>query len=327
MEEEEVGQIAPENADTGVNFNAMMQRMARESIAGAGPSMSIDAETLQATAAALAQKAMAILSDESAKGRPVGGVNDIAATIVRRLYRSMETEEAPALSEPPSRFTQERPIEAIPQLATEILPQREAPAALTASQERKFRLAMRNGNVPPVIANTMLQYNITGKEEAAAYLANVQAESSMGSDRFERTEEAQGGAYYDSATGIDWRGRGDLQITGIDNYRHISKILDMPEIMENPDLLLDPAISAAAAAAFWRYGGAQADGGFASQRKTPSGEMYRGDRSEMTRFAESMYRITGRGAEKTPETYLNQRYPVYKNFMSLFNQDEYDWTK
>lgn len=327
MEEEEVGQIAPENADTGVNFNAMMRRMARESIAGAGPSTNIDVETLKAAASALAEKAMAILSDESAKGRPVGGVNDIAATIARRLYRSMETEEAPAVAEPPSRFTQERPIEAIPQLATEGIPQREAPAALTASQERKFKLAMRNANVPSVIANTMLQYGITGKEEAAAYLANAQAESTMGRNLFERTDFAESGGYVDRDTGIDWRGRGDLQITGKDNYEHISKILDMPQIMENPDLLLDPAISAAASAAFWRYGGPTKEGGFVSQRKTPSGEMYRSDLGEQSRFAESMYRITGRGAEKKPADYLNQRYPVYKNFISLFNEDEYDWTR
>jgi len=325
MEEEEVGQIVPEDAGTGVNFNAMMRRMARESIAGAGPSTNIDVETLRATAATLAQKAMAILSDESAKGRPIGGINDIAAAMGRRLYQSMAREETQA--EPPSKLTQERPIEAIPQLATEILPQREAPPALTQSQERKFKLAMLNADVPPVVANTMLQYGITGKQEAAAFLANAKAESNIGRDRLERTDDARGGRYYDPATGLDWRGRGVLQITHRQNYEHIAKILDMPEIMENPDLLLDPAIGAAAAAAFWRYGGPQADGGFASQRKTPSGEMYRSDLGEESRFAESMYRITGRGAETTPDKYLNKRYPLYKNFMSLFNEDEYDWTK
>jgi hypothetical protein len=96
--------------------------------------------------------------------------------------------------------------------------------------------------------------------------------------------------------------------------------------MENPDLLLDPAIGAAAAAAFWRYGGPQADGSFASQRRTPSGEMYRSDLGEESRFAQSMYRITGYGAENDPEGYLNKRYPMYKNFMSMFNENEYDWT-
>jgi len=60
MEEEEAGQIVPEDAGTGVNFNAIMQRMARESIAGVGPSISIDVEVLRATAATLAQKAMAM---------------------------------------------------------------------------------------------------------------------------------------------------------------------------------------------------------------------------------------------------------------------------
>ena len=325
MEEEEVGQIVPEDAGTGIDFNAMMRRMARESIAGAGPSTNIDVETLRATAAALAQKAMAILSDESAKGRPIGGINDIAAAMGRRLYQSMAREETQA--EPPSKLTQERPIEAIPQLATEILPQREAPPALTESQERKFKLAMRNANVPSVVANTMLQYGITGKQEAAAFLANAQAESNINRDLFERTDFAEGGGYVDEGTGIDWRGRGALQITGKNNYEHISKILNMPEIMENPDLLLDPAISAAASAAFWRYGGPTQEGGFVSQRATPSGEMYRGDIGEERRFAESMYRITGRGAEKTPDKYLNRRYPAYQNFVELFNENEYDWTR
>lgn len=325
MEEEEVGQTVPENAGTGVDFNAMMRRMARESIAGSGPSTNIDVETLRATAATLAQKAMAILSDESAKGRPIGGVNDIAAAMARRLYQSAATEETQV--EPSAKLTQERPIEAIPRLAAEILPQREAPPALTESQERKFKLAMRNANVPSVVANTMLQYGITGKQEAAAFLANAQAESNINRDLFERTNFAEGGGYVDESTGIDWRGRGTLQITGKNNYEHISKILNMPEIMENPDLLLDPAISAAASAAFWRYGGPTREGGFVSQRATPSGEMYRGDIGEESRFAESMYRITGRGAERTPDDYLNKRYPAYKNFVELFNENEYDWTK
>ena len=323
MEEEEVGQIVPDN--TGVDFNAMMQRMARESIAGAGPSIDIDVETLRTTAATLAQKAMAILSDESAKGRPIGSVSDIAVAIGRRLYQFMNPAQSP--EEPSSKLIQERPIEAVPTLAAEIIPRSKAPVALPPSQERKFKLALLNAKVPTVIVNTMLQYGITGKEEAAAYLANVQAESGMGSNLFEQTDFAKGGGYVDRNTGIDWRGRGDLQITGKANYEHISKMLNMPEIMENPDLLLDPAISAAASAAFWRYGGPTKEGGFVSQRKTPRAEIYRNDLGQQDRFTESMYRITGRGAENKPEDYLKQRYPVYKNFMSLFNEDEYDWTR
>jgi hypothetical protein len=183
---------------------------------------------------------------------------------------------------------------------------------------------MRNADVPNVVVNAMLQYGITGKQEAAAYLANAKAESNIGRDRFERTPGAEGGQHYDPATGLDWRGRGDLQITHKQNYEHISKILDMPEIMENPDLLLDPAISAAAGAAFWRYGWAGKNGSFIPESSTPRAAMYRTDLGEDSRFAESMYRITG---YNPPESYLKQRLPYYKNFMSLFNEDEYNWTK
>ena len=39
--------------------------------------------------------------------------------------------------------------------------------------------------------------------------------------------------------GYKYRGRGYIQITGKDNYQMIADALGMPEIVENPDLILD----------------------------------------------------------------------------------------
>lgn len=50
--------------------------------------------------------------------------------------------------------------------------------------------------------------------------------------------------------GYKYRGRGILQITGKDNYAKVAQALGV-DLLENPDLMLQPAISLRAAIAWW----------------------------------------------------------------------------
>jgi predicted chitinase len=43
--------------------------------------------------------------------------------------------------------------------------------------------------------------------------------------------------------GFKFRGGGDLQLTGRDNYERIGRMTGHPEIIDNPDLLKDPEVS------------------------------------------------------------------------------------
>ena len=55
--------------------------------------------------------------------------------------------------------------------------------------------------------------------------------------------------------GYKYRGRGFFQITGKNNYIEIAKRLNMPEIVDNPDLLLNPTIAVDATIAFIEMNG------------------------------------------------------------------------
>lgn len=48
---------------------------------------------------------------------------------------------------------------------------------------------------------------------------------------------------HEPGDGYKFRGGGDLQLTGRDSYSRIGKMTGHPEILEDPDLLADPAIS------------------------------------------------------------------------------------
>lgn len=181
MEEEEVGRIVPEDAGTGVDFNAMMRRMARESIAGAGPSINIDVETLRATAATLAQKAMAILSDESAKGRPIGSVNDIAATIVRRLYQSLNTPEESITASTPEKITQ-RPPE---KLISDSLEEYKSLGTPYGGERQKLIARFTQAGLPTSAAAVIADRGLVDKDELAHLFGNLQRESAFGRFMFE----------------------------------------------------------------------------------------------------------------------------------------------
>ena len=274
MEEEEVGQIAPEDAETGVDFNAMMRRMARESIAGAGPSISIDAEILRETAATLAQKAIAILGDESAKGRPIGSVNDIAGIIARRLYQSLNAEEESITAPTPEKVTQ-RPLE---KLTSDSLEEYKSLGTPYGEVRQKFVANLTQAKVPQRVAEAFANAGITDRDEVVQLLGTFEQESSMGLKMFENG--GVGASGWDSETLQKYNnapGLGFGQITGKGNWiataeklvqkRVFPESFDPEKVIENNseerkvfiERLSDPKDPAAAMAAVgfytgWTYG-------------------------------------------------------------------------
>lgn len=95
-----------------------------------------------------------------------------------------------------------------------------------------------------------------------------------------------------SGDGYRYRGRGPIQVTGRDNYRRVGQLIGHP-LEDQPDLLLDPAVGALAAAAYWQDNGlnALADAGdvlavsrkinlgSATSKRTPEGLQDRIDRT------------------------------------------------
>ena len=232
MEEEEVGQIVPEDAETGFDFNAMMRRMARESIAGAGSSINIDVEILRATAATLAQKAMAILGDESAKGRPIGSVNDIAGIIARRLYQSLNAEEESITAPTPEKVTQ-RPLE---KLTSDSLEEYKSLGTPYGEERQKLITRFSQAGLPPSAAAVIADRGLVDRDELAHLFGNLQRESTFGRLMFEGATASNPDFFSESqfqlyryrkdgdkfvkdpngeynASGIGW-----VQVTGLDEW-------------------------------------------------------------------------------------------------------------
>ena len=86
-------------------------------------------------------------------------------------------------------------------------------------------------NVPTVVANS-----IAGKPEL---IANLVYSSRMGNGPAE------------SGEGWKFRGRGLKQLTGKDNYTRCGNALGV-DLVENPDLLLEPMYAARSAGWFWK---------------------------------------------------------------------------
>jgi len=86
-------------------------------------------------------------------------------------------------------------------------------------------------------------------KEAEPYAHNPEAlANKVYSDRMGNGPE-------ESGEGWRYRGRGLIQLTGKDNYRRISELIHMPEILDDPDMLLDRSIACLSATAFWKMKG------------------------------------------------------------------------
>jgi putative chitinase len=171
----------------------------------------------------------------------------------------------------------------------------------------------------PALSTAMVRFGITTKRRAAHFLAQVGHESlslskqeenlSYSSKRllevfgkriapsevaaFVHQPEKLGNRVYASRNGngneasgdgYRYRGRCPIQLTGRGNYAHLGQLIGEP-LEQQPQLLLDVDIGAAAAAAYWKDAGLNvlADGGdvlavsrrinlgSASSRATPEG--------------------------------------------------------
>lgn len=63
-----------------------------------------------------------------------------------------------------------------------------------------------------------------------------------------------GNGPFESGDGWRYRGRGAKMLTGADNYRIFGELLGLP-LLEDPDLLLKPSVSAQVAGAYWHRAG------------------------------------------------------------------------
>ncbi|GAT06433.1 glycoside hydrolase family 19 protein [Mycolicibacterium fortuitum] len=145
---------------------------------------------------------------------------------------------------------------------------------IMSSQGANFTMADAEAFLPS-INKAMQDAGITTPDQQAAFLAQIAEESGgltmmtekpWGLDQSEWDNPQAVQQYFNnkyaniigngdaaSGDGYKYRGRGILQITGRDNYAMISqKLYGDDRLVQNPDLLSEPAAASAAAAAYWQ---------------------------------------------------------------------------
>lgn len=112
----------------------------------------------------------------------------------------------------------------------------------------------------PLLNKWMPYYSITTPRQQAAFLAQILHESGC----FRYTEEIASGAAYDTGKlaeklgntpekdgdGEKYKGRGLIMITGKNNYKALSKGLDI-DFVKQPELLEDPSNAVQSACWWW----------------------------------------------------------------------------
>lgn len=109
----------------------------------------------------------------------------------------------------------------------------------------------------PACCETMRRYEINTQPRAAAWLANLAAESG---DLFYTQEIASGEAYEwrtdlgntQRGDGVKFKGRGYIQMTGRNNYTRIAQAFKIPCVM-NPQLLEQMPFRWYTAGYFWKH--------------------------------------------------------------------------
>lgn len=122
----------------------------------------------------------------------------------------------------------------------------------------------------PYLISAMREFQINTLDRISAFIAQITHES--GSLRY--NEEIATGKAYEyrkdlgnlepealeiahanySTTGVFYKGRGLIQLTGFYNYRQYTKILGI-DLVHNPELAASPEYSSRIAAAFWKRNG------------------------------------------------------------------------
>jgi putative chitinase len=112
------------------------------------------------------------------------------------------------------------------------------------------------------IPDVLPKYGITTKRRIAHFLAQVCHET----DHFKTLEEYASGRAYEGrrdlgnryrGDGVRFKGRGAFQITGRFNYNKFGDILGI-DLVNHPELALEPRYSLEIAAAYWRDRGLNA---------------------------------------------------------------------
>lgn len=60
-----------------------------------------------------------------------------------------------------------------------------------------------------------------------------------------------GNGHEESGDGFKYRGHGPISITGRGNVAHYAELLQVPQLIDKPELLCDPVLGSASACAFW----------------------------------------------------------------------------
>lgn len=116
--------------------------------------------------------------------------------------------------------------------------------------------------VGPVLAQTLDTYEINSSLRIAHFLAQTCQES----DQFCTTVEYASGAEYEGrkdlgntqpGDGVRYKGRGLIQLTGRANYAQYGGILGL-NLIDDPDMAAEPAISLKIACEFWKEHGLNA---------------------------------------------------------------------
>lgn len=115
----------------------------------------------------------------------------------------------------------------------------------------------------PFIEDAMHEFGINTPERQAAFLAQVGHESGGLHWMVELWGPTAAQARYETrydlgnvapGDGFKYRGRGLIQLTGRENYRKASEALGV-DLLENPELLGEPALACRSAGWFWRSHG------------------------------------------------------------------------
>jgi predicted chitinase len=154
------------------------------------------------------------------------------------------------------------------------------------------------------------------EEQSYAKTSNIRIRAALGNrvkglnddqlDKLKKDPKAffdyvYGGDMGNEGEGYKYRGRGFIQLTGKENYKLVGEMIGQ-DLVGNPDLMLDPNISAAASAAYFNL---------------PWWQEYKSDLGNMDTVYRVVYGKTATSSGRTAD--LNQRTDYANQFLNAMN--------